>query len=251
MVPDRPSSTPPRIPREESDGPRTTGGRIARVSAMKIRLRDEYRRPVGRLEVDRDRRPVRAIVPETEREVFLQWDSAIDDAGHLRRCVACGCPDLFHEKAFPVITSVIVVLAFVGAAVGLLGFADRPVVLAVLLAVLVADVAVFTLSKRHLVCYACHSSYPGEPIARYHRGWDRAVAERHPRRTPPVAPASAGARDADPSRGSGGDGDGEQQGGRADPRRGRPAPRPAIETVATRAGLEPAGTGGGGRGLPR
>lgn len=138
-------------------------------------------------------RPVRATVVESGREVFLQWDSAIDDGGHLRRCVACGCPDLFHEKAFPVITSVIVVLAFLGAAVGLLGFADRPVVLAVLSAVLVADIAVFTLSRRHLVCYRCHSAYPGEPIARYHRGWDRGVAERHPRTMPPPPPADRAA----------------------------------------------------------
>jgi hypothetical protein len=162
---------------------------------MRITLRDQFRRPLGRLEVDPIARPVRATIAETGREVFLQWDSAIDDGGHLRRCVACGCPDLFHEKAFPVITSVIVVLAFLGAAVGLLGFADRPVVLAVLSAVLVADIAVFTLSRRHLVCYRCHSAYPGEPIARYHRGWDRGVAERHPRTMPPPRPADRAADD--------------------------------------------------------
>ncbi|MHC4809528.1 MAG: hypothetical protein ACYTEV_04090 [Planctomycetota bacterium] len=168
---------------------------------MRITLRDQFRRPLGRFEVDPIARPVRATIAETGREVFLQWDSAIDDGGHLRRCVACGCPDLFHEKAFPVITSVIVVLAFLGAAVGLLGFADRPVVLAVLSAVLVADIAVFTLSRRHLVCYRCHSAYPGEPIARYHRGWDRGVAERHPRPVPPPEAADeASARPLRPRR---------------------------------------------------
>jgi hypothetical protein len=148
---------------------------------MKIRLRDADRRPLGSIEVDPDQRPVRATVPETGREVFLQWDSAIDDGGHLRRCVACGGTDLFHEKDFPVITSVIVVLAFVGAAVGLRGFGDSPLVLGILSAVLVADVAILLLSRRHLVCYRCHSSYPGTRLARYHRSWDRAVAERYPR----------------------------------------------------------------------
>lgn len=168
---------------------------------MRITLRDQYRRPLGHLEVDPVARPVRATIRETGREVFLQWDSAIDDGGHLRRCVACGCPDLFHEKAFPVITSVIVVLAFLGAAVGLLGFADRPVVLAVLSAVLVADIAVFTLTRRHLVCYRCHSAYPGEPIARYHRGWDRSLAERHPRAVAPLDAADeAGEASATPLR---------------------------------------------------
>src|SRR4051812_35668948 len=27
----------------------------------------------------------------TSREAFLNWETALDDAGQLRRCVACGC----------------------------------------------------------------------------------------------------------------------------------------------------------------
>lgn len=185
-------------------GPRSSPSELGRtlpagiIRGMRIHLRDRDRNWVGRLEVDPDARPVRARVeaapgdePESGREVFLQWDSALDDAGHLRRCVACGGQDLFHEKAFPVITAVVVVLAFVGAFAGAFGFADRPAVLAILAAILVVDVGILMLSKRQLVCYDCHTAYPGEPIARYHRPWDRAMAERHPRRAAAERPAES------------------------------------------------------------
>src|SRR5262245_31634602 len=98
---------------------------------MRIELRDDQRRPVGSVAVDAAARPTRvqaekppsrlsrfglknpaaAGEPRSDsvaREVFLNWDTAMDDAGQLRRCVACGCADLFKEKAFPQVTAVIV-----------------------------------------------------------------------------------------------------------------------------------------------
>ena len=153
-------------------------------TCMLIDLRDIRRQPVGRVDVDPDARPTRvqAIARDgTTREAFLQWDGAIDDSGHVRRCVACGGSDLFHEKAFPLLTGFVVVLAFAGSVVGLLGFASgRPGVMAALALVLTIDIAIFAFSRRRLVCYRCLTSYPRPRLARYHRAWDRSIAGRNP-----------------------------------------------------------------------
>ena len=155
---------------------------------MRIELRDERRERVGRIEVDSAERPTRVSVMRPGRpepgEAFLNWDSALDDAGQLRRCVACGCHDLVREKAFPQVTGFVIVMAFVGAVVGLFGLATNLPVLIIMIGVLVLDVAILLFSRRRLVCYRCRTSYHELPIARYHRTWDRTQADRHP---PPVA----------------------------------------------------------------
>lgn len=146
---------------------------------MRIELRDEHRRRIGRIMVDPALRPTRVAVVDSDREVFLNWDTALDDAGHLRRCVACGCPDLFREKAFPQVTVFVVVLAFAGAVVGALGYATTPPMLIAMGIVLAIDIAILLFSRRRLVCYRCRTSYHGLPPARYHRSWDRSIAERY------------------------------------------------------------------------
>lgn len=152
---------------------------------MRIEWRDARRRKVGRVDVDPAARPTRAPiaergVPVPQREAFLQWEGALDDAGQIRKCLACGCEDLFKEKAFPQVTGLVIVLAFVGAIVGALGLATNLPVLVLLTAVLVLDVAILVFSHRRLVCYRCRSSYHEVAIARYHRSWDRSVADRYP-----------------------------------------------------------------------
>lgn len=152
---------------------------------MRIEWRDARRRKIGRVEVDPAARPTRVPViergvHEPQREVFLQWEGALDDAGQIRKCLACGCSDLFKEKAFPQVTGLVIVLAFVGAIVGALGLATNLPVLVLLTVVLVLDVAILVFSHRRLVCYLCRSSYHDLAIARYHRSWDRGVADRYP-----------------------------------------------------------------------
>jgi hypothetical protein len=147
---------------------------------MRVQLRDTSRRRIGRVTVDPAQRPTRVKVPGTDREVFLKWDTALDDAGQLRRCIVCGCGDLFTEKAFPQVTSFVVVLAFAGAVVGALGYATTPPVLIAMAVVLVLDVAIFMFSRRRLVCHRCRTSYHHLPIARYHKSWDRPTADRYP-----------------------------------------------------------------------
>ena len=159
---------------------------------MRIELRDEYRTRMGRIHVDPAQRPTRTKLEESDREVFLNWDTAVDDSGQLRRCVACGCADMFVEKVFPVVTGVVVVLAFAGFIVGALGFlgvmqfAGSPYVLGGMAVILVLDVAILLFSRRRLVCYQCRSSYHQLTIARYHRSWDRTKAEQYPVMAQPV-----------------------------------------------------------------
>ena len=97
---------------------------------MIVRLRDQYRRRIGRLILPDDARPTRARLEESDREVFLHWDGAVDDAGKLRRCLGCSCQDLFQERAFPQVTAFVVVMAFAGAVISILGFATPPVLIA-------------------------------------------------------------------------------------------------------------------------
>jgi hypothetical protein len=152
---------------------------------MRIDLRDTSRTPLGRITLDPSLRPTRVLVSQqdqssSQREVFLNWDAAIDDAGRLRACVSCGCRDLFREKSFPAVTAIIVLLAFLGSAVGLLGLTDTTLKQLGLVVILLVDVALLVFSRSRLVCYRCRTSYRGLQIARYHRPWDRSTSDRYP-----------------------------------------------------------------------
>lgn len=157
---------------------------------MRIEPRDASRRRLPRVEVDEGARPATVALARDERAragdpadaappaLFLRWEEALDDARALRRCVVCGCDDLYVRKSLPQVTPFIVVLAFAGTAVALLGYAASPVAYALLAVLLVVDVATLFLAERQLVCYACGATYTRLRIARYHRRWDRSVAER-------------------------------------------------------------------------
>lgn len=160
------------------------------MAAMRIDVRDEGRRKVGRVEFDANQRPVRARTEKGDRDVYLEWEAATDDSGRLRSCLVCGCRDLYRIRIFPHLTWFVVVLAFAGAAVGVLArnFAQDPWVLGALAVVLVLDVASLIFSGHRLVCYRCGSAYSKLQIARQHQNWNRAVAERYA----PIPQAPAG-----------------------------------------------------------
>lgn len=143
---------------------------------MRIELRDSNGRRVSRVEVDERARPARVQV--AGQDLFLRWEGALDDASSLRKCVVCGCGELYARKNLPQVTPFVVVLAFSGAAVAILGYATNPLVVAALAALLVVDVLTLILARRQLVCYGCGAIYSALRIARYNRPWDRSVAER-------------------------------------------------------------------------
>src|SRR5690554_6279448 len=124
---------------------------------MRIVLRNQQRQRIGRVEIAEDMRPTRVHVAPADREVMLDWEGAVDDAGQMRKCLVCG-GELFREKAFPQITLLVVVLAFAGTALGILDLVT-PMMLMGMGAVLVLDVAILLFSRQRLVCYRCRSTF--------------------------------------------------------------------------------------------
>jgi len=110
------------------------------------------------------------------QEVFLNWDQAVDDAGCLRHCIACG-GQLYRTRTLPQVTPVVVVLAAAGVLVAAFGLAANPWVYGALVSVLLLDVGVLVVSRTRLVCYRCGSAYDGVGVARYHRRWNPREAE--------------------------------------------------------------------------
>lgn len=145
---------------------------------MRIELRDPGSRRVARIEVDQQARPARIAVPGASHDLFPRWEGAVDDGGSLRRCVVCGCDRLYRRRNLPQVTPVIAVLAFSGAVVAILGYAASPLATAALVVLLVADLFILLFSERQLGCYRCGAIYSATRIARFHRPWDRAVAEK-------------------------------------------------------------------------
>jgi hypothetical protein len=131
-------------------------------------------------------------------EVYLNWDGARDDHGHLRHCPVCGCRELFKRKDFPQITGfVIVVLA---AVIAMVLFGMRRVLAGIIVlgTVALVDLLIFFFTGRCLVCYRCRSEFRDVPISRDQRGWDLATGEKYrltepasaapPESPPPAAP---------------------------------------------------------------
>lgn len=146
---------------------------------MDVHLRDRSRRSVGTATVDARARPaiVRVAAPDgTVRDAFLDWEKALDDAGRLRSCIACGCQHLYRRRTLPRFAPFALVLAAAGVVVGALGYSSDPVVLAALLALLALDAGVLVLARTELVCYRCGSAFGRVPVARQHRAWDARTA---------------------------------------------------------------------------
>lgn len=164
---------------------------------MRIELRDSSKRRLARLELDEGARPARVPVPGLANDLFPRWEGAVDDAGSLRRCVVCGCDHLYRRRNLPQVTPLIAALAFSGAVVVILGYTASPLATALLVVLLVADLFILFFSERQLGCYRCGAIYTAIRIARFHRPWDRGVAEKvgaEPMEMPAVlAPVEPGA----------------------------------------------------------
>jgi hypothetical protein len=151
---------------------------------MRIDLRNLQREPLFSVDVDLTAPPTLVQPPDdeaghTERGIALDWDRAIDDEGHLRRCPVCGCPDLHRRKSLPRITAFVIVVVAAIAAMALAGIAEYAAALVVLLVLGSVDLAIYWLAQPMLVCYRCHSSFTGAPPGRHHEPWNRETAAQY------------------------------------------------------------------------
>ena len=125
----------------------------------------------GQFAVDLAEQPSTVLVEPNGEELYLEWNSTVDDSGHLRGCIACG-EDVFRERTFPQVTGLVIVLAFAGAVAGILGLVTTWLMLIAMGVVLIIDIAILTLSYTRLVCYKCGTRYSNLKIAPYHARWD-------------------------------------------------------------------------------
>jgi len=112
-------------------------------------------------------------------DLIPDWPQTIDDQGHLSRCPACGCRELFARKDFPQKTGLAIVI--LGAAGGIVCFVIGQVVwgLAALGGTALLDLMIYPFTKRCLVCYRCRSEFRDLPISNNHPGWDLATGEKY------------------------------------------------------------------------
>jgi hypothetical protein len=147
-------------------------------------LRDASRRRIGRVTIDPAQRPVRVRIgsgPRTGETVYVDWEGALDDAGHLRRCVACG-GSLYRAKRLPQVTPFLSGLLVVAIVVAALGHSTSEWLVAGIIGLAAVDLAILLLARPRLVCYSCGSAFGQTPIARYITRWDsRAARAARPR----------------------------------------------------------------------
>ncbi len=161
---------------------------------MRIDLRDRERRRLFRVVLAPGERPARVSAggntagageggrgakPAPGLEVGLQWEQAFDAAGHLVRCPACGCRELFVRKDFPQALGLGIVAAGAVGATALFAMERPGWMLAVLVGVPAADAAMSAFAGRLLVCHRCRSEFRGVPIDPQAAGFELATAEKY------------------------------------------------------------------------
>ncbi|MCC6683071.1 MAG: hypothetical protein IT445_19405 [Phycisphaeraceae bacterium] len=149
---------------------------------MRIDVKDSKGRSLYGVVVNPERPPAVVKSPlEEAGPLALDWDRAIDDTHHLRRCPVCGCEDLYVRKEAPHVTLFALLLIAAVAMMLLFGLGQVVWAIAVLVVVVLVDLAVFFFAQRILVCYRCLTEYRQVPIRRGHAGFDRQIAGKYRR----------------------------------------------------------------------
>jgi len=165
---------------------------------VRIDIRNLARKRLFTVEVDASRPPTVVKGPADShaegQEVFLNWDRAMDDEGHLRRCPICGCRELFVRKDFPQLTGFAVVAMAAGMALYLFAVDLFFWAFGLMAAIVVLDVIIFFFTGRCLVCYRCRSEFRDLPIRKDHPGWDLAIGEKYRHHTYNAETLSGSAR---------------------------------------------------------
>lgn len=146
---------------------------------MRISINNLNREPLGQARVDAASRPDRVELPGLQQSVGLHWDHALDDEGRLRRCVVCGCREIFKRYDFPQRLGLGLVVGAVLACVFLLIKDQVLWAMGVLLAAVGIDRVVYVFTGECLVCYRCRSEYRDVVIDETHDAWDLAIGEKY------------------------------------------------------------------------
>lgn len=146
---------------------------------MRITANNLDREPLGVAVVDVASRPARARLRPADREIDLNWQNAVDEQGRLRRCVVCGCREIFRRRDFPQRFGLMLVIAAAIASVILLARGQALWSMCVLLAAVVIDRIVYVFTKECLVCYRCRSEFRDVAIDASHEQWDLAIGEKY------------------------------------------------------------------------
>lgn len=150
---------------------------------MRMDIRSLDRKRLFRAEIDPGKPPSIVQGPRDSdhagKEVFLDWDRALDDEDHLRRCPVCGCRELFVRKDFPQVTGFVVVVLAAVISLVLYGVGNTLLAVCVLGAMVVVDLVIFFFTSRCLVCYRCRSEYRHLPIPKDQPGWNLAIGEKY------------------------------------------------------------------------
>jgi len=149
---------------------------------VRINVKDKNGQSIFGVVVNPERPPTVVRSPlDDAAPMTLDWDRAMDDSHHLRRCPVCGCEDLYVRKELPHLTLFVVLLFAAVVAMLMFGLVGLEWAVLTLVLLLGVDLGIFFFSKRILVCYQCLTEFRDVPIRRRHPGFDRAVAQRHRR----------------------------------------------------------------------
>jgi len=171
---------------------------------VRIDICNPRQEPLFTVQVDAEHPPSVVKPPEGSahgQEVYLDWDQALDDRGHLRRCPVCGCRELFVRKNFPQVTGLLIVV-FAGVVATYLALGKRQVIAAgiVLLTVALIDALIFMFTGKCVVCYRCRSTFRGLPIGRDQRGWELSTGEKYRQQAGAAEAEPGGRRETDETR---------------------------------------------------
>ncbi|MEM6333598.1 MAG: hypothetical protein AAF823_09705 [Planctomycetota bacterium] len=155
---------------------------------MRLDLKDDKGDSAINVRVQLDDPPtVVGPTPGTPSRVSLDWDRALDDAGNLRHCPVCGCPDLYASKAVPQVTGFVLLAGAAVMAVLLAGLGQVMIAVVVFALLVVVDVVILVSSKRRLTCYQCGTDFTGIKVPAKYPRWSATIDERYkPVRRPGV-----------------------------------------------------------------
>jgi hypothetical protein len=159
-----------------------TGRPFEKDHRVRIQVRNSAGETIFGFDVDPSKPPTVVRSPHPERPtITLDWDRAVDDHRHLRRCPVCGCDDLFARKELPQVTALVAIVLAAVVAMVLLGLQMVGWAIALLAIVGAIDLGIFLYAKRVLECYRCRSVFRDVPIRRGHPRWEASLAERYRR----------------------------------------------------------------------